>query len=108
MNRDEWDALSPDEQYGFAYSANWLTDNYDGLMKLIPECLDHGYLCVPHAKEWVERASEVLSQLAGESPYWIDRYGERICFFCHVLSGEEHEDYCIWKTAKELEAMESE
>lgn len=44
-----------------------LEDRYQ-VMRAIPECEAHGWNCVPHALEWVERAKAALAYLQYNHP----------------------------------------
>lgn len=61
MNRNEWDALSPDEQYELYLVTDHLLERHMELLSLIPECPEHGQ-CISHAKEWVEKMKKLESE----------------------------------------------
>lgn len=54
LSREEWDALSADEQYQLFYWRDYAANRYEEVMALIPECPQHGSLCTPHAEQWVK------------------------------------------------------
>ena len=51
--REEWDAMTPDEQWQYFQLMERSDDEFRELLKLIPECPAHGDQCIPHAKQWI-------------------------------------------------------
>jgi hypothetical protein len=67
LDRAEWNALDPERQFQLAYSLWSLTENYERVMREIPECPDHGALCTSHAVEWLRHLREAPTIIKIES-----------------------------------------
>lgn len=62
LSRSEWDAMSSDDQYEYAYWMSREADWFNALLEVIPECPTHGHHCPSHAHEWVEAAKKVYHE----------------------------------------------
>jgi hypothetical protein len=62
--RDEWEALSANEQFTLMHSLDTLTEAYQRVMHEIPECPAHGDLCTYHAIQWVRAVRESVKMIA--------------------------------------------
>lgn len=60
LPREQWDALTPDEQYNWACLLARSQDELYELLALVP-CPEHG-VCIPHLRQWIQ---ERLAERAG-------------------------------------------
>lgn len=65
MTREEWDLLSPDDQFVLAAALMARDADWTRLLTAIPACPLHG-ACVNHAVEWVKRAQGLDSRYVNE------------------------------------------
>ena len=59
--RAEWESYTPDEQFEYMHTLEKLLESSEEVLRLIPECPEHGPLCKPHAKEWIVSAKAMLA-----------------------------------------------
>ena len=67
ITREEWDKLSPDQQFEYYYWRDFACEHYEHVMQEIPECPEHGHLCTAHAVDWVRsvvQAKAAVSEFA--------------------------------------------
>ena len=50
---DEWQKLTPQEQFDFAYYAFGMLTAADDILNLIPPCPVHGKDCREHQEQWI-------------------------------------------------------
>lgn len=55
---EDWNNLNPSEQLAYARLLERSDNTLRALLRLIPECPEHGDQCIPHAREWIKRAAQ--------------------------------------------------
>ena len=60
MTREEWDAMTPDEQWQWAKLMEKSDEQFRDMLKMIPECPEHGDQCIPHAEEWIREQLDTV------------------------------------------------
>ena len=53
MTREEWDAMTPEEQWGHLKVIEGLLEAHESVTRTAPPCPLHGETCVPHARNWI-------------------------------------------------------
>jgi len=69
VTKEEWDGMSPEDQWAYCRATDYLCDAYEAVVKAIPECPVHGDLCTAHAIDWVNRALVLLRDPIGEGTH---------------------------------------
>lgn len=59
LTREEWDGLSATKQYQYVQTLETLLESSDRVLAAVPPCPIHGWRCVSHAVEWVNKAKKV-------------------------------------------------
>jgi hypothetical protein len=62
MTREEWDKLTPEQQFEYVQLCDAEIERYKEVLLLMPPCPEHGQLCLPRYQHWlVDIQAKVMS-----------------------------------------------
>lgn len=67
--REQWDALTPEQQWALFCSMSHSDEQLREILKLIPPCPLHGDQCIPHAKDYLQTLKKPITAVSRIEPF---------------------------------------